>query len=99
MITLSVQSFIPFLVPSLSPSALRTIKEKGRLKLSRTLRGLPRYKPPFLVWPSLSSKEQTQAVMTRVMSLKGYRQKCELFCRNSDSHPVEDDDDMLPASM
>ena len=78
---------------------MRTVKEKGRLKMSRTLRGLPRYKPLFFVWPSLSSKEQTQAVMIRVMSLKGYRQKCELFCRDLNPHPVEDDDDMLPTSM
>ena len=43
MINLCVQNFIPFSVLPLSPSGF---KEKGRLKLSRTLRGLPGYKSP-----------------------------------------------------
>ena len=44
MINLSIQNFILFIVLPLIPSRFRRIKEKGGLKLSRTLQGLPRYK-------------------------------------------------------
>ena len=48
MINLSIQNFIAFLVQPLFPSGLRRSKEKGRLKLSRTLQGLPGYKSLFM---------------------------------------------------
>ena len=41
MINLSIQNVIPFLVPYLFFSGLRSIKEKGGPKQSRTLWGLP----------------------------------------------------------
>lgn len=46
MINLSIQHFIPFLIPPLFPSKLRSIKEKEGLKPGRTLWGPPRYKSP-----------------------------------------------------
>ena len=41
MINLSIQNFIPFLVPHLFPLKLTSIIEKGGLELSRTLWGPP----------------------------------------------------------
>ena len=45
MINLSIQNFIPFLVPTLFPLELRNIEEKGGLKPSRTLRFFPGIDP------------------------------------------------------
>ena len=46
MINLSIQNFIPLLVLPLFPSGLKSIKEKGRLKPSRTLWSALSYKSP-----------------------------------------------------
>ena len=74
MINLSIQNVSPFLVQHLFPSRLRSNKEKGKWKLSRTPWGPPRCKAfsclPFLACgvtfqpprPSLSSKGQNQIV-------------------------------------
>lgn len=68
MINRSTHNFIPFLVLPLFSLRLRNIKEKGRLKPSRTLRDLagskPLHAPCFLLAspPPTCSKEQTQAV-------------------------------------
>ena len=47
MINLSIQNFIPFLVPHLFPLKLTSIIEKGGLELSRILWGPPGYKAPW----------------------------------------------------
>ena len=78
MINLSIQNSIPFLVPHLVPWGLRTDKEKGGWKWSRTLWSPPpRHQSPSLSlflacrkrlsFPtlSLSSKEQTKQLLTR----------------------------------
>lgn len=49
IINLSIQNFTLLLILCLFPSGLNSIKEKGRLKPSRTLWGTPRYKSPFCV--------------------------------------------------
>ena len=43
MINLSIQNFILFFCPTFVPSGLGSLKEKGRLKASRTLWSSPRY--------------------------------------------------------
>ena len=43
MINLSIQNFIFFFCPTFVPSGLGSLKEKGRLKASRTLWSSPRY--------------------------------------------------------
>ena len=53
MINLSIQNFIPFLVPPLFPSELRNIEEKGGLKPSRTLWAFSGTKVPL--WPPFLS--------------------------------------------
>ena len=45
MVKPSIEDFILFLVPQLFPSGLNSIKEKGGLKPSRTLWGLPKRDP------------------------------------------------------
>lgn len=68
IINLSIQNFTLLLILFLFPLGLKSIKEKGSLKPSRTLWGTPRYKSPFvspvscrkrpqLPRPPLSSKE------------------------------------------